>query len=622
MASPVGLEPDAAVWVVLVLSTDTRFAETLAVELARRGPGFEIHIVRDVAKLQDHLRRVNPDAVVLEVDGLSTEEREQLRRRWRRAWIPTLLVTAADPEPTAWLGVDAGPVDVLRRDDGHEPLCRLLLQTREYVDATGRLQETVRHYSDLLDAMGDGIFVLCRGVFCEVNAAFAAALGCNRAELVGRARLTDFLPDQDRLVIAERLARVEVGGGERELIEIALVTRDQSRRQYELVCRASVVGGRRAVVGVARDVTAMRDRQDEIDRARQRAAQIERLRALGELAAGVAHDFNNVLETVLGRVQLAIEKRRRGVECTDDLLVIEGAAKTAAQTVRRIHEFARPSGMDSWHDVDLVAVAKDAVEYVRAQVPPRIALHVDVQPLPRVRGNGAELREVMLNLLANAVDAIDGDGEVHVRAKTERGRAVLEVEDTGCGMTPAVQRRIFEPFFSTKAEAGTGLGLSVSHGILRRHDAEIQISSVPGKGTLFRLVFQGIEHRALTPPAAVQETLRVAVLDDDTTVAELMRDLLKELGHEVVIVNDVKSLLYAVGERGLDLVITDLDLPELSGWQVARHVRQVRPTTRVGLVTGWPLAVTHDELKARGVDFVLAKPFSIDSLTRALTLTG
>jgi len=255
---------------------------------------------------------------------------------------------------------------------------------------------------------------------------------------------------------------------------------------------------------------------------------------------------------------------------------------------------------------------------MRAQLSGKIKLTLETSPVPRIRGNGAELREVMLNLLGNAVDAIESAGEIRVRCYAEEAQAILEVEDTGIGMTPAVQRRVYEPFFSTKAEGGTGLGLSVSHGILRRHDAEIRLQSEPGKGTQFRLVFQAVAPIATRRQVLNKNGLSVLVLDDDTSIAELMHDLLLEMGHEAQVVGNLNAALAVVAEQAIDLLITDLDLPNVSGWQVARSVRQVRPDIFVGLVTGWPLAASSEELKARGVDFVLAKPFSIDTLTRAL----
>ena len=619
MVSPQAIEPAASGWVVLVLSTDSTFTDNLAVALASSEAGVEMQVARTVAVFLAHLLQIGPDAVVVDTTGLADVDRAQLASGWGRARMPTVLLVQGDESAAHWLGRDTGPIDtIIRCGNFTEATRRALVQTRQLAGVDGLIQETVHHYRDILDAMSDGIFVLVGGSFTYVNESFANAVGKSPSDLVSGGRFIELLQGEDRNVIEEDLARLEVGSGKRELFDMDLKIAEGRVRRFEVACRASVVDGRRAVVGVARDVTTIRELQDEIERARQRAAQIERLRALGELAAGVAHDFNNVLETVLGRVQLAHERLARGESCLEDLRVIEGATRNAAETVKRIHEFARPSGNDSWYDVDLQAVAKDAVEYVRTQLPSHVQLVFAPQPVPSIRGNGAELREVMLNLLSNAVDAIEGQGEIRVACFAENDQVTLEVADTGIGMSPDVQRRIYQPFFSTKAEAGTGLGLSVSHGILRRHDAEIRLSSEPGKGTQFRLVFQAIQPRSTRPRVCTNDALSILVLDDDPSISELMHDLLNEMGHEVRVVDSLNAALAAVVESSVDLVITDLDLPDVSGWQVARSVRQVRPDILVGLITGWPLTATIDELKTRGVDFVLAKPFSIDTLARAL----
>jgi CheY-like chemotaxis protein len=358
--------------------------------------------------------------------------------------------------------------------------------------------------------------------------------------------------------------------------------------------------------------------EEEVDRARQRASQIERLRALGELAAGVAHDFNNALETVLGRVTLARDKLRRGDDIAEDLDIIEGAARNGADTVQRVCEFSRPTGSDTWHDVNLTEVVRDAASFVQTRVPPGIELEIEVDETPPIRGNGAELREVVLNLLSNALDAVDGSGRVRVRSFTRTDQAVIEVEDNGCGMAPDVQRRVFEPFFSTKGESGTGLGLSVSHGILRRHDAQVLLKSAPGEGTQFCLVFAPLEPVTQSRPPLADGAKAIAVVDDDPSVGSLMQDMLGEMGHSVTVLTNVNDTLSFLAGNHVDLLITDLDLDGMSGWHLARSVRQIQPHVVVGLITGWPLGATDDELKTRGVDFVLPKPFSIDALTRAL----
>jgi CheY-like chemotaxis protein len=185
-------------------------------------------------------------------------------------------------------------------------------------------------------------------------------------------------------------------------------------------------------------------------------------------------------------------------------------------------------------------------------------------------------------------------------------------------MTPDVQRRVFEPFFSTKGQSGTGLGLSVSHGILRRHDAQILLESKPNEGTRFSLIFGPVEPVTGGRPPLAEGAKAIAVVDDDPSVGDLMHDLLGDLGHDVTVLSNVNDTLSFLADNHVDLLITDLDLDGMSGWHLARSVRQIQPHVVVGLITGWPLGATDDELKTRGVDFVLAKPFSIDALTRAL----
>ncbi|MEE8409520.1 MAG: ATP-binding protein, partial [Myxococcota bacterium] len=286
--------------------------------------------------------------------------------------------------------------------------------------------------------------------------------------------------------------------------------------------------------------------------------------------------------------------------------------------VQRVREFSRPTGSDTWHDIDLRSIVQDAAEFIRTKVPECVRLDIDLNETPIIRGNGAELREVLLNLLTNALDAIEGEGAVTLRCFDKGGQSVVEVQDTGCGMEPEVQRQIYEPFFTTKGKSGSGLGLSVTHGILRRHDAQILLESEPGRGTRFRLTFPAIESVARTRRQLGRGAMTIAVVDDDPSVGELMKDLLDDLGHEVTVLTMVNETLTFLADNPIDLLITDLDLGGMSGWQLARSVRQIQPQIIVGLITGWPLGATDEELKSRGVDFVLAKPFSIDALTDAL----
>jgi PAS domain S-box-containing protein len=582
--------PAEAASLLVFFTRDRLFAAAVTEELAQLVPGTEVHVLHEIDILHDHVAHAQPDGLIIDIDNSSSEDRSHLLDTELTLGTATILVGTSPNDLAAAAQCARQPVTRAMRDSGLPRLIARFLQTaRPAVGVQRRLRETVQHYRDILDASSDGIFVLLGGVFTYVNESFTVAVGRPRRDLIGQLGLVDLADAGDRSMLQGELARLSVVGGKRDLLDVDLRCGNDVRRHFEISCRSSLVAGRRTVVGVARDVTTVVELQEEIEAAHLRAAQVERQRALGELAAGVAHDFNNALDAILGRVRRARQRLGRGEVVDDDLAIVEQAASGAAQTVRRISEFARPAGGESWHDVDLGTAVRDAAE---------LALH---------------------NLLTNAVDSIADDGWIALRTFAHDQQAVVEIEDSGCGMTPDVQRHAFEPFFTTKGEAGTGLGLSVTHGILRRHDAEVQLHSEPGRGTRFRILFPSPARLGESRPEVTTSVLRILVVDDDTAVAELMRDLLLELGHRVVVLGNARDAVAFVAHEEIDILITDLDLPQASGWQVARNVRRLRPGLCVGLVTGWPLGTAESELRAKGVDFVLSKPFSIEELSAALT---
>jgi PAS domain S-box-containing protein len=595
---------------VVLLSRDPELAEALPPRLSHLEGNLEVHVVRSREALLEHLATVRPDVMLLDADQ-PIDTLESLAGDDLLSQAPLVILDGHGRDLSAMHG------EVVGRGPEHAvAVAQALVRASR---GSLRFEETLQHYRDILDASSDGIFVLTGEVFGYVNPSFARSLEVVPEVLTRRRGLIEFVVEADKERVREELSRVDAAGGRRELIEMSLTDGRGRVARFEVACRSSIVEGGRAIVGVARDVTAAHELQTEIERARKRAAQVERLRALGELAAGVAHDFNNTLSTIMGRLEVARNKLARGERVEEDLDVIEAAGKNAAAVVERVREFSRPTGTDTWQDVDLAAVVRDSAELVRTRVPRGVSLVVESDPTPVIQGNGAELREVLLNLLRNALDALEPGGTVAVRSFEEDGNAVVVVEDDGRGMSESVQQRIFEPFFTTKGDKGTGLGLSVSHWILRRHDAQIKLQSEPGKGTTFRLVFAPfappkLRERLPTSPGG----LSILVVDDDQTVAEMMRDLLAEHGHEVTVVNHPSEAAQALGKSPADLLITDLDLPGMSGWQLARKVRELQPEILVGVVTGWHLGATEEELRARGVDFVLAKPFNVDALRRAV----
>ncbi|HEX2480431.1 MAG TPA: GAF domain-containing protein [Methylomirabilota bacterium] len=366
---------------------------------------------------------------------------------------------------------------------------------------------------------------------------------------------------------------------------------------------------------------------EELRRTQEQLVRAEKLRALGDMASGVAHDFNNVLAVILGRVQL-LQRKVEDSTFRRWLAIVEQAALDGAQTVRQIQEFTRVRRDQPTQTVDLNQAARDAVEATRARWRDEshargveIHLALELGAVPPVDGQPLELREVVTNLILNAVDALPHGGQIRIVSREHAGRVEMSVADTGVGMSDAVRRRIFEPFFSTKGPRGTGLGLAMVYGIVSRHGGEVLVNTAEGVGSIFtirlpvgRLPPSDVARASAPGPVSV----RVLVIDDEPFVRETLEEILRLQQHDVVVADDGISGLARFREGAFDLVMTDLAMPGMSGWQVAQAVKAARPQVSVVLVTGWGVEVQADDLKKHGVDRVLTKPFRFDDVRDVL----
>jgi GAF domain-containing protein/CheY-like chemotaxis protein len=362
---------------------------------------------------------------------------------------------------------------------------------------------------------------------------------------------------------------------------------------------------------------------DELRRTQEQLVRMEKLRALGEMASGVAHDFNNILAVILGRIQL-LQRRVDDPTLGRWLGIVEQAALDGAQTVRQIQEFTRVRRDQPTQPVDLNQVVQDAVEMTRPRWQDEsqsraidVQLSVDLAPLPAIDGQPPELREALTNLILNAVDALPRGGDIRIATRAGGGRVEVVVADTGIGMSDSVRRRVFEPFFSTKGPSGTGLGLAMVYGIVSRHGGEILVDSAEGAGATFTIrlpVGRSAGPAAAPPDEGGPAALRILVVDDEPHVRGTLEEMLRLQSHRVVVADDGPSGLSRFREGEFDLVMTDLAMPGMSGWQVAQAVKEARPGVPVVLVTGWGVELSPEQLRAYGVDLVLSKPFRYDDV--------
>ncbi len=366
----------------------------------------------------------------------------------------------------------------------------------------------------------------------------------------------------------------------------------------------------------------------ELERAHGRIVETERLRAIGELASGVAHHLNNLLAVVLGRVQIALRRAEDEGEVTRNLEIAERGVLDAGEVIRRMSVFSRAQAIPEWVPVKLNELAEEVIEMTRprwqAEAQIRgIEIDVRLEPgdVPPAAGDPAPLREVLMNLIFNAIEALPHGGEVAITTWAEDKAVFCSVVDTGTGMAPSVQKRAMEPFFTTKGFASTGLGLSVAYGIIRRHGGELSIDSVENRGTTvtFRLIAADpAQPSDTTPPAALSEKLRILLIDDDPQVRAVVGELLTMNGHTVIAAGGgLEGLARLDGDDVIDLVLTDLGMPGMTGWDVARAAKARRPDIRVGIITGWGEEERSRFEEQAVADFVLQKP-----ITRAVLMAA
>ncbi len=360
--------------------------------------------------------------------------------------------------------------------------------------------------------------------------------------------------------------------------------------------------------------------------ARAELARTEKLRVMGEMTAGFAHSFNDVLTPIIGRAQLA-GQRVSDPQVQEWLAAIERAALDGAQTVWRIQDFirVRPDGYGVPVDVNVLVL--EAADTARRRAPAGVSVTTELSAPPDIPGDPGALREALATLVANAFEAMPEGGSLTFATRGEGDEAVITVRDTGVGMTEDLQRTILSPFFTTKPSAA-GLGLSLADGIVSRHGGQLEIESAPGIGTTICLRFPSRPRgdRTRTPevvpvrevPTAVARCL---VVEDDDDVREMLEDALKSGGHDVVVARDGADGLEKFKTDTFDVVITDLAMPRMNGVQLARDCKALKPAVQVIMVTGWGVALSEGRLADYGVDRVIGKPLSLNAILSAVSST-
>jgi PAS domain S-box-containing protein len=486
----------------------------------------------------------------------------------------------------------------------------------------GEIADTKQRLEQTISSAGEAIISVSPDDRIEKwNPAAERIFGCSAAQAIGRP-ITDMLPRGDYAEARRRLAegtlrhefQTTATAGQPRTVELAVTLSALHGRH----------GGLEGLIAIVRDITTQREVEKQLH-------QSEKLTALGQLAGGIAHDFNNLLQAILGYAQLMKQSLHDAQFVGRSLNVVEAAAVDGAETVRRIQQFARlrPDGPPV--GVDVNQSVHDAVAMIRPRLEEKIArdnrpldLRLDLGTIETINGRPAALTELMTNLLLNALDAMPDGGTLTVTTRGEPGHnVVLTVSDTGIGMPEAVRRRIFEPFFSTKGEGGSGLGLSMVYAIVRRHGGDIRVDSEPGRGATFTITFPvacepvGAEPDSALPRA--RRPARVLLVDDDPKVLGTLTAILQSVGHAVTAAASGGAALTAYGPGRFDVVLTNLGMAGMNGWELAERVRRVDADVAILLITGWGLRdEEHGRLKTLKIKKCLFKPVRPGELDSAI----
>lgn len=515
--------------------------------------------------------------------------------------------------------------------------------------AEQELRASEQKYRRLVEAAQDGIVVVGedhRAVL--INSQLCRLMDYPAEELLGKS-VFDFVHPDDLEKVLEKVNERRAGTGDR--YDLRFLRRDGSVLSATVSVSPLMdeAGVYRGSMSLVTDNSQRKRFEEEIKEANRRLEetlaklketqqsllQQERLRALGQMASGIAHDINNSLVPILGYADLLLTEEDLPEALRDPLGIIRRASLDISSTLERMRDFYRQKNrLDTFTSFNLNQIVKSTLEFTRHRwkdIPESLGQVISVETeltdkLPWVAGVDSEIREALINLIFNAADAMPSGGTLTLRTFLSNRRVVLEVEDTGTGMDEQTRRRCMEPFFTTKGEKGSGLGLSMVYGTVLRHEGDMEIESSPGQGTLIRLYFPALIAIPPSGPATASPAklpaLRILCIDDDLHVLQLLEKMLANRGHRPVLKTDGKSGVDAF-QRSLQtadpfqLVISDLGMPHLDGRSVTRQIKHLSAETPVILITGWGSFLDKESI--REVDYLLKKPVTVGDLDQALT---
>ncbi len=639
-----------------MLEKEAQDAKLVEDELLSSGLSIEFKHHSNPDNLLEIFDSFQPDIILLDymVDSMpGLEIMTQIRKQNPRQ--PFIFVSWEIHESSVIEALKNGATDYIFK----EQLSRLTLsvhralreaQEQHLLDrALEELRQSEEYFRSLIENAGDIILVLDqKGIVRYASPSITKNLGYAIDDFVGK-NLFNYIHAEDlegaKYVLTGDLEKKEFS------VEFRFRRADGTWRGLEsLNKRVHENPGSFKIIMNARDITdrileqeALRESilrhlktQTELQKTQQKIIQQERIAAIGQMASGIAHDFSNALMPILGFSEILInrpesmkdlEKVKKYVE------MINTSARDAMHIVSGLREFYRQKEKNE--NLGVMNINKTVDEAVLLTQPKwkeeasakgvSIRVETKLEPIPEMIGNEASLRELFTNLIFNAVDAMPKGGLIQFKTSVEEGQVLVEILDTGLGMDEQTRQRCLEPFFTTKGKGGTGLGLSMVYGVIRRHDGTVDVKSKLGQGTTFLIRlpiksavdFEGtiVQERK---PEKVCKKMNVLVVDDEARVRDVLTEYLSGDGHTVETAPDGNQALKIFGEKKFDLVITDRAMPQMSGDQLVKKIREVSPTIPLVMLTGFGELMKAKGEHPEGVDYLLSKPLTFEAYRETL----
>jgi two-component system, cell cycle sensor histidine kinase and response regulator CckA len=640
--------PEAAKRRPRILIVDDAAADRQLLEVLLSGEAYDIVTAASGAEALAIVARSPPDLILLDVmmpgmDGY--EVAESLRRAGALVPIPVIMLTVLDGRDDMMRGLAAGVEDFLTKPVHRAELAmrvRNLLRLKDYSDQhvrysqllerevgsrTAELVASEKRYRALFENAKDAIAVMTpEGVVREMNQRWADIVGVPREELVGR-RVRDFAPRGEEVKNSESYQRMLVSGAAVSP-PVNIATGDGSHLLMEFSQTTIDVAGEDLIFTIGRDVTE-KQRLEELLR------QSQKLEVIGQLAGGVAHDFNNILTAILGFCELLLTELEPHHVGREDVLEIKTAGQRAAALTRQLLAFSRKQILQP-NVLDINDVIKGMEPMLRRLIAAHIDLVVSLQDdIGSIKIDPTQLEQIVMNLLVNASDAMPRGGKLTIETSnvhldehyggrhlpvTPGDYVMLAVSDTGVGMDEATSQRVFEPFFTTKELGkGTGLGLATVYGIVKQSGGDIWVYSEPGHGSAFKIylpvvtTFLSAAVKVVPAPETLQRgSETILLVEDDEAVRRLARLSLERMGYVVIEAGNPREALRAAERHALriDLLLSDLIMPESDGEPLDARLRRAHPNLRVLYISGYAdEAVVRHGVIVEGTPF-LQKPFT------------